>query len=165
MIRSFSDPLKPRSRERVTPTIQGSGDIRRYQHVREEYSLNQFCCLLKCSNSWGHSSSFGFRSHPTGLPTPEAITTTLSFLGLTAGLHHRVDQTHQSLPTYAGTGRIFLISGSWTHAECKLHIFGLELKAVIFGLPSLGYSISGHQVMVTTVSTYRARPIPTPCYV
>ena len=34
-----------------------------------------------------------------------------------------------------------------------------------FGPPSLGYTIAGHQVMVTTVSTHRVGPIPTPCYV
>ena len=48
---------------------------------------------------------------------------------------------------------------TWTHAERKLHIFGLEQSGK-FGPPSLGYIITGHQVMVTTVSTHRAGPIP-----
>ena len=34
-----------------------------------------------------------------------------------------------------------------------------------FDPPSLGYNIKGHQVMVTTVSTDRAGPISTPCYI
>ena len=32
------------------------------------------------------------------------------FSGLTSGLYHRIDQTHQSLSTYSGIGRIYFFS-------------------------------------------------------
>ena len=54
------------------------------------------------------------------------------------------------------------ISGTWTHAERKLHILGLELKAVILALHHWLYSTTFHKVIVITVSTHRAGPISTP---
>ena len=48
--------------------------------MRVRYPPNGYCLINKCPSSWVHSIILGFRSHPSGLFVPVAVTVSLSFL-------------------------------------------------------------------------------------
>ena len=100
----------PGSRESVTPTIQGSGDIRRYWEILARVCRISSQPVLSFTQVFQLLGSFVWASGliPLGSLHLRPLRRHFHFSDLTSGLHHRIDQTHQS--TYSGIGRIYFFS-------------------------------------------------------
>ena len=137
-----------RSRESVTPTIQGSGDI---SMCIWNIPTTSFVVDSSAPICWGHS--FGPRSYPTGLSIPEAITMTFSFFR-----SDKLVYTNTSLrpispyqPTQAVAGPVF--SYLWNPHPTfpgRVHEF-YELGCPDTGFPDFGFWTRSVQKLINTL--------------
>ena len=105
-------------------------------------------------------TKLGIRSYPTMWSAPEAITITFSYSRsdkpvYTTAFSHLLNpyQTFLGRDLYRRLWGIPRFWGAWSHSDCKFHISGLELKAVILALHYWVTVLRGHQVMIATDNT------------
>ena len=155
------------SGESFPPNIQGPGD-----NILPNSSVLYRGILVH----W--ITQLGFKSHPTGSPTPEATTTTLSLFRsekpvcITMSIRPFGPCQHTQalagpifshiwIPNPAFPGGVhnlgwgahmgdFQISGIWTHSDRRLHINTLELTLALRDWVSI---LRGHQVMIAADNT------------
>ena len=151
------------SRESITPTIQGSGDI---STCVQDIPTTSFAVTSSAPISWGHS--FGLQSYPTGLSGPVFSYLWNPHLTFPARVHDYYGCVYPGLGRPDGGFPDFWL---WTRSDRKLHIKPLELKAVILSINHWISVLWGHQLMVakdnTTAVAYinKQGGFPIPCYI
>ena len=150
--------LTPESRESITPRI--------HMHVHAKYPLSQF---VYTSVPTHRVTQLGFSSHPTGSLHLRQLQRHFYSLGLTSRFTplRRLDQPVlcQRYLLYTGLGRPiwgiprFWVLGPIQTASPISTVWNSKLS--IPPLPRWVTVLQGRQV----ISTNRAGPIPTPCYI